>query len=99
MDHGLGDVDTLLVVAHEATLTRHPTNSVDHPSARQQLKVRIAVDPADIFDYAVLECRLFHKIAPIIGAVGEEMLDPEPTFAIGAGDHLHGRTDLCQLMH
>jgi hypothetical protein len=39
VDHGLGDVDALFVVAHEASPSCHPAEgSFNHPSARQDVE-------------------------------------------------------------
>ena len=52
MDHCLGDVDPVLVVAHEAAPAGHPTESAfNHPATGEQLEARFGVDaPHDLDD-------------------------------------------------
>src|SRR6266481_3751684 len=82
VDHGLGDVDPLLVVAHEAAPPGHPTKgALDHPAPWQHLEAWFGVDAADDLDDEVEEGGLVHECCPVIGAIGEQMLDPWPALA------------------
>ena len=89
VDHRLGDVDPFFVVAHQATPARHPSEgSFDHPPSRQDLEALLAVDAPDHLDHEVLVSGFVHERAPVVGAVGEEMLDPWPALADLIEDHL-----------
>jgi hypothetical protein len=44
VDNGLGDVDALLVAAHQAPLSGHPTEDpLDHPAPQQHLETGLDV--------------------------------------------------------
>ena len=93
VDHGFGHVDALLVVAHEPTPAGHPgEGAFRDPTARQHLEARLAVDAADDLDDEVLEFSLVHELGAIIGAIGEEVLDPGPAAADRMQDELGART-------
>ncbi len=82
VDHGLGDVEALLVVSHEASPAHHPSEgSLYDPSTGQDMEALGAFDPADHLDDEVEEGGLVHQRSPIIGAVGKEMFDPGPALA------------------
>ena len=62
-DHGVGNVDTFFVVAHEAAPTGHPTESALHdPTARQDFKSLLAIGPTDDVNNEVDVGRLVHEI-------------------------------------
>src|SRR6516162_1039157 len=89
MDHGLGDIEALLVVAHETAPACEPgEGSLDHPAAGQNLEAGLSVDTADNLDDEAEEGGLVHELGPVVGTVGEQMLDPWPALADGTEDHL-----------
>lgn len=89
VDHGLGDVEALLVVAHQPTPSGEPTEGpLDHPAARQYLEAGLAVDAADNLDDEVEEGGFVHELCPVVGAVCEQMFDPWPALAEGVEDQL-----------
>ena len=56
VDHGMGNVETLLEGAHEPAPSNHPAEgSLDGPSARQHLEARRGVDAAHDLDDEVEE--------------------------------------------
>lgn len=92
VDHGLGDVDALFVVAYEPTPSGHPgKGALDGPAPRQGLEAFLPFHLADDFDNEVEEDGLVHKLGAVIAAIGEQMLEPWPAVADGVEDHLrHG---------
>ena len=89
VDHGLGDVEALFIVSHEASPAHHPTEgSLDNPTARQDVEACGAFDPADHLDDEVEEGGLVHQCCAIIGAVGKEMFDPGPALTDRVEDGL-----------
>ena len=89
VDHGLGDVEALLVVTHQAAPTDEPAEgALHHPAARQHLEARLGVDAAHYFDDEFEEGDLVHELAAVVGAVGQEMLQPRPALADVGEDHL-----------
>jgi len=57
-------------------------------ASRQYIESWLAVDAPDDLDDEALECRLVHQLAPIVGAIGEEVLDPGPALADRMQDDL-----------
>jgi hypothetical protein len=89
MDHGVGYIDALLVVADEATPPCHPAEgSFDNPAPGENVEPFGSFDPAHDFDDELQEGGLVHQLCPIISAVGEEMFDPRPALADRIEDHL-----------
>jgi len=79
VDHGLGDIASGFIVANEAAPAGHPAEgALDDLASGQQLEAWFSIDPADDLDDQVQEGGLVHELAAIIGAVGEEMLEPGP---------------------
>src|SRR5450755_245067 len=88
-DHGMRDVDALLIVAHETSPTRHPAEcSLDDPTARQHPETLLVVRSADDLDHEVEICGFVHELQSVIGAVGEQMLHPGPALADALQDRL-----------
>ena len=93
VDHGLGDVDALFVVADEASPSCEPAEgALDDPAARHDLEARLIVEAADDLDDEIEERGLVHELPAVIGAVGEQMLDPGPTLAQRLQNYLRSGT-------
>lgn len=89
VDHGDGHVDATLVVTHEASPADHPTEAaLDDPTAGQDLEPCLPFVATDDLQDEVEIGGLVHQLQPIIGAVGEEVLDPRPALADGVKDRL-----------
>src|SRR6476619_6215603 len=86
-DHGVRDVDALLVVAHEAPPSGHPAEgALDDPAAWQDLESLLVVGSTNDLDDEVKVGGLVHELQPVIGAVREQVLDPGPAFANAVQD-------------
>src|SRR5260221_11330431 len=88
MDHGLGAVDAPLVVPYEASAPGHPSEgAVDDPAAWKDFEALRGIGPFD-FDGEVEEGGLVHELGAVVGASGEQVLDPGPALAHAVEDHL-----------
>lgn len=75
VDHGLGHVEALLVVANEASPTDHPAEgALHHPPARDDLEARRLVGAADDLDDEVEERSLVHELRAVVARIGEQVL-------------------------
>lgn len=87
VDHGFRDIETALVVSDEAAISGEPAKcALDDPSSRQDVEARIGA--ADDFHDEIEEGGLVQELTSIIGAVGEQTLDPGPALADGVEDGL-----------
>jgi len=93
VDHGFGDVDPRFVVPDQSPPTDHPPErALDDPAAREDLEAGFMIGSADHLHDEVEKPRLVHQLTAIVGAVGEEVLQPRPTLADRIEDHLRTRT-------
>lgn len=89
VDHGLGNVEAGLVIAHQPAPTCHPSEcALDDPPARQNLEARLPVETAHNFQYEVSEGRLVEQPRSIVGDVGEQVLEPRPSLSHSIEDRL-----------
>ena len=89
VDHGLGAVDALLIVAPEPTPSgRPPEGAFDDLAARQDFEALGGIGSFDDLDGEVEEGGLVHEFGAVIGAVSEQMLEPGPALAHALEDHL-----------
>ena len=89
MDHGLGAVDALLIVPHEPTPPGHPSEgALDDPAAWKDFEALRGIGPFDDFDGEVEEGGLVHELGAVVGAIGEQVLEPGPALAHAVEDHL-----------
>jgi hypothetical protein len=88
-DHGLGDVEALLKVTNQAAPADHPAEAaLDDPTARQDLEAGFGIGSADDLDDEVEKVGFVHELQPVVGAIGEQMLDPGPALADAIEDRL-----------
>ena len=74
-DHGLRDIDALLVVAHEAAPPGHPSEGAfDDLSTWQHLEALLIIGSMNDLDNEVEVVGLAHEFEPVIGGIGEEVL-------------------------
>src|SRR5262249_44638620 len=70
-DHGVGDVDPLLVVADETSPSDHPAEgALDHPATRQDLEAFLVVGSPDDLDDEVEIGGFVHQFEAVIGDGG-----------------------------
>ena len=82
MDHGLGAVDALLVVPHEPAPPGHPSEgALDDPAAWNDFEALRGIGLFDDFDGEVEEGGLVHELGAVVGAIGEQVLEPGPALA------------------
>ena len=74
-DHGLRDIDALLVVAHEAAPPGHRSEGAfDDLSTWQHLEALLIIGSMNDLDNEVEVVGLAHEFEPVIGGIGEEVL-------------------------
>src|SRR5580700_6340876 len=79
MDHRLGAVDAVLVVPHEPAPPGHPSEgALDDPAAWKDFEALRGIGPFDDFDGEVEEGGLVHELGAVVGAIGEQVLEPGP---------------------
>ena len=89
VDHGLGAIDTLFVVAHEAAPAGHPSErSLDDPATWEDFEAHGGVGSLDDLNGEIPEGGFVHELGAIIGSIGEQMLQPRPALAHTIQDHL-----------
>ena len=89
VDHGLGHIEAGFIVTHEPAPARHPAEgSFHYPAPRQQFEAWLGVGPAHDLQHEVAKRRLVEQPGAVIGAIGEQMLEPRPTLADGVEDRL-----------
>ena len=72
MDHGLRDVEALLVVAHQAPPTDHPAEGpFNDPPPGDNLKAALLVRPAYALDGEVGERGFVNELGPAVGAISK----------------------------
>src|SRR5262245_39203828 len=82
VDHRLGDVEALLIVAHQAAPPDEPADrALDDPPPWHNLEAWIAVEPTNDRDDEAEKGGLVQQRGAVIGAVGKQMLEPRPAFA------------------
>ncbi len=89
MDHGLGNVQTLLVVAHQPSPADHPAEGPsDDPPTRDRREPDLLIgSPYDLDDKIEEHC-FVQKSGPVVGTIGKQVLEPGPAFAEAIQDEL-----------
>ena len=89
VDHGAGHVQAHLVVAHQPAPARHPAEcALDDPAARQHLEAFLVRQLADDLQGEALVGREAREPTMVVGAVGEQVLEPRPALEDGPHDLL-----------
>lgn len=92
VDHGLGYVEALLVVADEAPPADHPAEGALHdPAVGDDLEAFRGVGAAHDLDHEVEEGGLVHELGSVVARVSEQVLQPRPALADGGKDGLRSR--------
>ena len=104
MDHGLGNVQTLFVIAHQPSPADYPAEgSFYDPLTRDQLEPDLLIGPPYDLDDKTKERRFIHRPGPIVGTVGEQVLKSGPAFADAFQDELStgavGHIGRCEVHH
>ena len=87
IDHRVGDVDTRFVVSNEPSVAGHPSEgALDDSAAGQDLETGFGA-PHDL-DAEVEEGGLVEQLPPVVGAIGEQVLDPGPALMNGVENGL-----------
>lgn len=84
MDHGLGHVEALLVVADQPTPADHPPEGALHdPASWDDLEAHRFVGAADDLKHEIEEGGLFHELRAVVARVCEQVLQPRPALTDG----------------
>jgi hypothetical protein len=88
-DQGLEDIKAPFRIAEERMSENHSAEAVlDHSAALHDFEAWLIVDPSSDLHDAAKDGSLVQEFGAIVGAVGEQMLHPQPTLADGIADHL-----------
>src|SRR5262245_19479912 len=89
MYHRLGHIEALFKVADEPTPADQPAEcSFNDPATGQHLEAWVPIEMTHNCDNKIQERRLVEQPGAVIGAIGEQMLDPRPTLADRSQDRL-----------
>ena len=89
MDHGFGHVQPGFIIAHEPAPACHPAKGMfDHPTSRQYFEAWVFVGSAHDLQHEVSERGFVEQLGAVIGAIGEQVLEPGPALADGIKDGL-----------